>query len=93
MRIAETRRLIRAGIGRAETALALLERDAMYEADEVPALAALYALEKAHYKVERAQGRLVAALREAGYGWPEIGAELGLSRQGARKRYKRLGVR
>jgi transcriptional regulator GlxA family with amidase domain len=73
-------RNVRAAIARQRHALAMLE-------EQHQTLEALEQLEKAHYRIERAQRELAERLQAAGHSWEEIAAPLGLSARETRRRF------
>lgn len=77
---------------RDEELLARIEADADEPAgpaiDAAPLRAIAVAVER-RSEAEEALARAVAAAREAGLSWGSIGAVLGVTRQGALKRYGR----
>jgi hypothetical protein len=74
-------RNMRAAVARIQQALAALDEAASYP--EV-----LEQLEKAHYRIERAQRELVADAIEDGTSWPDIAGPLGLNPGQARARFR-----
>ena len=57
--------------------------------DRTAALDAIEQLEKAHYRLERAQGRIVAQALADGSSWPAIADSVGMHQRHARARFRR----
>jgi DNA-directed RNA polymerase specialized sigma24 family protein len=73
-------RNIRAAVARAEQALGAFEEGATFP--EV-----LEQLEKAHYRLERAQRAIVDLATEQGLAWDELAGPLGMNAREARRRF------